>query len=302
MQSSGESMMLSKQRRQRSASRRASCFVVADLDLAEPDAPLRRRRRDRPPRDRVVAAVEPAEAACRSSTRTSWPDAISLPVSAAWIEAAARRPSAIASIRLRGPCATSPPAQIRGCDVRSVARRPARRRRGSLELQRRRGRSRSAAWPTARITVSAGMTSSVPAGTSGANRPCSSNTDATAIVSSPVTRPVADEPVRTAPVDDRIPSRSASAISSGSAGISSGDSSATTVTSRTPAAARGARTSRVVVIARRASSAEVGSQRDRFGCRSVARRHAARCAPRRTRRCRRRPRRPARRARHGSPG
>ena len=113
--------------------------------------------------DRVVVAVEPPEPAAGSSTRTSCVDGTGVPVSAAWIDAAARRPSAIASIRFRGPRATSPPAQIRGCEVRSDA--------GSTSTPP--GRSRSSAiaaeqvddrrlCPTARITVSAAITSSVP--------------------------------------------------------------------------------------------------------------------------------------------
>ena len=51
-----------------------------------------------------------------------------------------------------------------------------------------------------------------------------------------------------------MPSDSASSISSGSAGISSGDSSAITVTSSTPSRRAARATSRVVVMARRASS------------------------------------------------
>ncbi len=58
----------------------------------------------------------------------------------------------------------------------------------------------------------------------------------------------------------RMPSRSASSISSGSAGISSGDSSATIVTSSTPARRAARATSRVVVIARRASSSELAAR------------------------------------------
>src|ERR1700730_10893240 len=51
-----------------------------------------------------------------------------------------------------------------------------------------------------------------------------------------------------------IPSASASAISSGSAGISSGDSRAMTVTWSTPARTAARATSRVVIMPRRASS------------------------------------------------
>ena len=93
-----------------------------------------------------------------------------------------------------------------------------------------------------------------------------------------------------------MPSRSASSISSGSAGISSGDSSAMTVTSSTPARARGARDvegrghrrggrrRRMPATERRPVPA---ARRPPSGAR-------ARCGRRRTRRCRRRRRRPAR--------
>ena len=106
-------------------------------------------------------------------------------------------------MRLRGPRATSPPAQMRVFEVRSVC--------GSTRTPPAGVRSRStapprkltsAAWPTARMTVSAGMTSSVPAANVGAKRPSASNTDVTAIVSSPVTCPVADEAVRSPAVHD----------------------------------------------------------------------------------------------------
>ncbi len=55
-----------------------------------------------------------------------------------------------------------------------------------------------------------------------------------------------------------MPSASASAISSGSAGISSGDSRAMTVTSSTPARTAARATSRVVIMPRRASSSRAG--------------------------------------------
>ena len=60
-----------------------------------------------------------------------------------------------------------------------------------------------------------------------------------------------------------MPSASASAISSGSAGISSGDSSAITVTSSTPARTAARATSRVVTIPRRASSGDSAEDRRR---------------------------------------
>ena len=50
--------------------------------------------------------------------------------------------------------------------------------------------------------MSAGSTSSVPGRNVGANRPSASKTDSTPIVSRPVTRVVADEPLRAAAVDD----------------------------------------------------------------------------------------------------
>ena len=140
MHSSGSSITLSKQRRQRSASSQASSLVVADLDLGEADAPVGRaspgsaggrwrRSRCRGGESRRGGQLD-AHARRRGGAAAS----------AAWIDAAARCPSAIASMRLRGPWATSPPAQIRGCEVRSVAGStwmpprgcaPARRRRAS---------------------------------------------------------------------------------------------------------------------------------------------------------------------------
>ena len=68
-----------------------------------------------------------------------------------------------------------------------------------------------------------------------------------------------------------MPSPSASPISSGSAGISSGDSSAITVTSSTPARRAARATSSVVVMARRASSRD-GPRAERASARSAARR------------------------------
>ena len=182
MQSSGESITLSKHRRQRKPSRRASLFVVAGLDLAEADAPLGGGCRDRPARDRVVVAVEAAEAAPQLDANL-----VARCDLAARERSVDRRrgspPSAIASMRLRGPFATSPPAQICGCDVRSVCSStctpPARVRSSSSGPRK----DTSAAWPTARITVSAGCARRCRPRTTGAKRPCSSNTDATATVS-----------------------------------------------------------------------------------------------------------------------
>ena len=129
MQSSGSSMTLSKQRRHRSDSSQASSLVVAGLDLSEPDPPVGRGGRDRLPGDGVVTGRQTRRSrgggSARPGPRWRRPDVPS------WIDAAARCPSAIASIRLRGPWATSPPAQIRGCEVRMRRRidldaRPAR--------------------------------------------------------------------------------------------------------------------------------------------------------------------------------
>ena len=282
-------------------------LVVAGLDLAEADAPIGRCRRDRLAGDRVVVAVEPAEARCgaRRGPRGVGGDG-GAPVSAPWIEAAARRPSAIASIRFRGPRATSPPAQMRGSEVRSDS--------GSTCTPPGRVRSRStpasrkldvgAPGPTARMTVSAGMTvfgaglerrREAPVGVE--HRRHRDRLEPGDRAVSPTNR---CGPRR---YTIRMPSRSASSISSGSAGISSGDSSATIVTSSTPARRAARATSSVVVIARRASSSERRAERDRRRRRRRRpTRRAARCGPRRTRRCRRRRRRPARRARRGSPG
>ena len=121
MHRSGSSITLSKQRRQRRDSSQASCGVVADLDLGEADPPVGRRRRDRPAGDGVVAGRQPAEAGAGGSARPGPRRIGAVPARAAWMDAAARWPSAMASMRLRGPWATSPPAQIRGCEVRSVA-------------------------------------------------------------------------------------------------------------------------------------------------------------------------------------
>ncbi len=94
-------------------------LVVADLDLTEADPSVGRRRRDRLARDRVVVAVETAEAGAELDADLVFGArrGASFPSARAWIEAAARRPSAIASIRLRGPVrdvAAGPDPRVRG--------------------------------------------------------------------------------------------------------------------------------------------------------------------------------------------
>ena len=114
MQMLGSSLMFRKHCRQRPASRRACSSRVAELDLRRADAALGRPRRA-PPRGCARCSRGVGTACDRHDGEHAAPGErraapASHPSSCSWIEAAARLPSAIASIRLRGPNATSPPA------------------------------------------------------------------------------------------------------------------------------------------------------------------------------------------------
>ena len=242
-------------------------LVVAGLDLAEADAAIGRRRRESPGAGSRRSRCRAGEIPCAARRGLSWRRSAAgcAPVSTPWIEAAARRPSAIASIRFRGPRATSPPAQMRGSEVRSESGStctPPARLRSSVDAgvekahvgaladreDDRVGRDDCLRCPARRSARSARRrrTPTTPRSSPGRS-PCVSPTN------------------RCGPrrYTIRMPSRSASSISSGSAGISSGDSSATIVTSSTPARRAARATSSVVVIARRASSSERGAERNR---------------------------------------
>ncbi len=214
------------------------------------------------------------------------------------MEAAAREPSATASIRLRGPFATSPPAQMRGCDV---ARVPASTRTvplGFSSTSTPASRSRSAAWPTARITESAGVIScgSRPERRGESTLRVEHRLDRDRL--EPGHAGLADEPMRTASVDDRdsLPLGLGDLLGVGRDLVGRLEREHGHVANARPQ--RHARD----VEGRRHRPAGVVLRRD-IACRCRrwlrrARPLAARCAPRRTPRCRRRPRRPARRGRH----
>ena len=285
-------------------------LVVADLDLAEADAPLGRRRRDLLAWDRVVVAVEPAEPGRReldanlvrrATGRTGHPE------SAPWIDgggapAVGDRVDQVA--RALGDVTSGPDPRIGGAQRVGIdsARRPARVR-SSLDVGR--GSSESAPWPTARITVSAGITASVP-GSNVGREPTVGVEHRRHRDRLEARHPrVADEPVRAAPVDDR------DALALGLVDLlgigrdlvgrlerDDGDVEHAGPDAR-PGRRRGSSSSRG------AASSSVGAGRPATGsapCRVRRRPHGARCGRRRTRRCRRRRRRPARPARRGSPG
>src|SRR6266540_2660484 len=186
----------------------------------------------------------------------------SVPPSSRWMDAAARLPSPMASIRLRGPNATSPPANTSRADVARVSRSTSMVPRGPTDTPSSgESHDRAGAWPIARITESHGNTDSVPSANFGSNRPSGSNTDVTRRVSSPVTEP--SPRIRFGPRRwrMRMPSSSASWISKSVAGISSRDSSATTRTSRAPmrTAARAASRAAVAAACTPSSTAEEGA-------------------------------------------
>jgi hypothetical protein len=159
------------------------------------------------------------------------PRAIASPMSRA-----ARCPSAMASMRLRGPKARSPPHQMRGCAVRSVARSVGTPPHGAaLRPSVAGSQLASARWPMAKITVSQASASSGPSSITGAKRPASSNTRATGTSVTPATRPSAPSMRRTLRRSRRwIRSPAVARSSSGSTRSSSRASSATMCTSRAP--------------------------------------------------------------------
>ena len=112
-------------------------------------------------------------------------------------------PSAIASMRLRGPCATSPPAQIVRVRRPQRGRVDARPPCGRVRARRRRAGRRSAAWPTARMTVSAGAPPRCRATNVGAKRPARRRTPTRRDRLEPGDPAVADEAVRAPSVEDR---------------------------------------------------------------------------------------------------
>ena len=157
-------------------------------------------------------------------------------------------------MRLRGPCATSPPAQMLGCDVRSVIGidLDATAAEGELDPSQHAEVGGLADGEDHRV----GREHRLGAGDEGRGEAAvvvedRAHVDRLESGDAPVAPTKRCGPLRYMIV---MPSASASAISSGSAGISSGDSSAMTVTSSTPARTAARATSSVVVIPRRASS------------------------------------------------
>ena len=139
------------------------------------------------------------------------------------MERAARWPSATAVMMIRGPKARSPPAKTSGRDVASVSGSTCRFPRGvSFKASAGRSQERSAAWPTASTTVSQATTASLPSINWGLKRRFSSKTLLARTNWMPLTRPFSPMiffgPQR---VCRRMPSFSASSISSRAAGISS---------------------------------------------------------------------------------
>ncbi len=136
---------------------------------------------------------------------------------------AARWPSATAVMMIRGPNATSPPAKISGRDVASVSGSASNVPRGvTFRLSPGRIQDRSVACPMASTTVSQSTVKRWSSRNVGWNRPRSSNTRSHLINSTALTLSFSPM-MRAGPqrVCSRIPSRSASSISSRAAGISS---------------------------------------------------------------------------------
>ncbi len=228
--------MLAKQRRQRAASHRACCSVNPSSTSLRPVR-------------RSVASTGTGSRSTRSyvsSRRWNWESSTSCPstsggsspVNVRWMSAATMRPSAMASMRVRGPLAASPPDQTSSRDVFRVDSSNPIVRRGEISGPESPRASRSIAWPIARITVSASYDRRSSGSNLGAKRPSSLNTDRTPMVSSPVTFPSSVRILAGPRLWMNVmSSAAASSSSNGEAGISSSDSRENTVTSVAPSLA-----------------------------------------------------------------